>query len=106
MRHGSTFRTWGSVVAAVAAVLATGCETTRNTGGFQRDLTPPLLNITATADTQDISGGLNFTVTASDNISLKDVRLTFSGGYSATIDSVFSSSTPSVVLGFSIQFPK
>src|SRR5690348_11071723 len=106
MRHGSTFRTWSGVFVVLAGVVFGACETTRASGGFQRDLTPPLFNITAVNDTQDISGGLNFTVTASDNISLKDVRLVFSGGYTATIDSVFSSATRTVTQVYQITFPK
>src|SRR3989441_9241578 len=94
---------WGIVVCA-AAVWA--CETTRNPGGIQRDLTPPNITLTAVKDTQDIAGGLNFTVTASDNLSLKTIRLTYSGGYLAgPLDTTFITQTKSITFQKTITFP-
>src|SRR2546428_6222664 len=94
---------WGIVVCA-AAVWA--CETTRNPGGIQRDLTPPNITLTAVKDTQDIAGGLSFTVTASDNLSLKTVRLTYSGGYIAgPLDTTFITQTKSITFQKTITFP-
>ena len=83
MRAGRSGRAlWGIVVCA-AAVWGGACETTRNPGGIQRDLTPPNITLTTARDTQDIAGGLSFTISASDNLSLKTIRLTYSGGYIA-----------------------
>src|SRR3989442_1564372 len=94
---------WGIVVCA-AAVWA--CETTRNPGGVQRDLTPPNITLTAVKDTQDIAGGLSFTVTASDNLSLKTIRLTYSGGYIAgPLDTTFITQTKSITFQKTITFP-
>ncbi len=104
MRAGRQVRAlWGIVVCA-AAVWA--CETTRNPGGIQRDLTPPKIKLTATRDSQDIAGGLNFTVTASDNLSLATIRLTYSGGYIAgPIDTNFTKQTQTVTIPVTITFP-
>src|SRR3989441_7068447 len=94
---------WGIVVCA-AAVWA--CETTRNPGGIQRDPPAPNIKLTAAKDTQDIAGGLNFTVTASDNLSLKTIRLTYSGGYLAgPVDTTFITQTKAITYTKTITFP-
>jgi hypothetical protein len=76
---------FGVLLGAMAA-----CETARNPGGIQRDLTSPVITLSNTAgDTQDIAGGLRFTVNATDNLALKSIRLILSGGDIAIIDTVF-----------------
>src|SRR5260370_3017241 len=104
MRAGREVRAlWGIVVCA-AAVWA--CETTRNPGGIRRAQTPRKQKRTATGDSQDIAGGLNFTVTASDNLSLATIRLTYSGGYIAgPIDTNFTKQTQTVTIPVTITFP-
>ena len=93
---------WGLVVSALAFW---GCETGRNTG-IQTDNTSPSITLTNTAgDTQDISGGLRFNVSAVDNLSLKSIRLTFSGGYIALTDTIFRSQTKTYTVGRTITFP-
>src|SRR2546422_5616105 len=80
---------WGSGV-LLAAIWA--CETARNPAGIQRDLTPPTISLTKTgSDTEDIAQGLTFSVSATDNLGLKDIRLTYTGGYIAVTDTVFFS---------------
>ncbi|MGH7672586.1 MAG: YncE family protein [Gemmatimonadales bacterium] len=80
---------WGIVVCSLALLWA--CETTRNPGGIQRDLTEPGITLTNTVgDPQDISGGLRFNVSAIDNLGLKSIRLTFSGGFIRTLDTTFT----------------
>src|SRR6266705_2888647 len=78
---------WG-MCALVGAVWA--CETSRNPGGVVRDQIPPNIQLTTSADTQDIAGGLTFGVTATDNLALKDIRLTYTGGYINQTDTVFA----------------
>src|SRR5437660_4921499 len=106
MRAGRDVRAaWGLAVIGTA-VWVGACETTRNPGGIQKDLTPPNISLSATKDTQDISGGLNFTVDASDNLSLKTIRLTYSGGYIAgPIDTTFIQQTQRILISKSIKFP-
>ena len=94
---------WGIVVAAIALW---GCETTRNPGGIQRDNTEPSIVLTNTAgDTQDIAGGLRFTISAIDNLALKSVRLTFSGGYIAQLDTTFTGTVKTYTASKTITFP-
>src|SRR5258705_7853426 len=71
----------------VSALALWGCETSRNIGGVQRDNVSPAILLTNTAgDTQDIAGGLRLNVSAGDNLPLKSVRLTFSGGLIRVLD--------------------
>ena len=92
---------WGMV--ALAGLWA--CETARNPSGSTFDLIPPVIQLTASADTQPIASGLQFTVTASDNLSLKDIQLTYSGGYIAQTDTVFTQTTTTFNQAKSITFP-
>jgi hypothetical protein len=101
---------WGTVVLALAIW---GCETTRNLGGIQRDLTEPTIDLTvAGPDTQDIQGGLKFNITAVDNLGLKSIRLTFSsgcrpecGGSTGVIDTTFTSQVLTYNSARTITFP-
>jgi hypothetical protein len=95
-------RSWWGIV-ALASVWA--CETARNPNGTQRDLIPPVIQLTSSADTQQIASGLQFTVAASDNLSLKDIQLTYSGGYIAQTDTVFNQATTSYNQARTITFP-
>src|SRR2546421_1277304 len=93
---------WG-IVALVLAVWA--CETTRNPGGIQHDVISPVITLSNTAgDTQQIAGGLRFTVSAADNLSLKSVDLTFSGGLIATLDTTFITTTPTYTKSYTLSF--
>ncbi|MGE5803734.1 MAG: hypothetical protein ACM358_15920 [Gemmatimonadota bacterium] len=79
---------WG-ISALALAIWA--CETTRNPGGVQHDVTEPAITLTVTgSDTQDIASGLQFGISAVDNLALKSIELTFSGGLIATLDTTFT----------------
>src|SRR5437867_3211969 len=106
MRQRIAMRAWWGITALVATVWA--CETTRTPIGSQRDLTAPVISLTNTVgDTQDITGGLRFTVSAQDNLGLKTVRLTYSGGFiSGPIDTTFISQVKSYVVAKTVTFPK
>jgi hypothetical protein len=78
----------GVLVAAVSA-----CESSRTPGGFVRDIVPPTIRLSTSADTQQIASGLSFTVTAADNLALNDVQLSYSGGYLFQSDTVFANQT-------------
>jgi len=94
---------WGSGV-LLAAVWA--CETARNPSGIQRDLTPPTISLTKTPpDTQDIAAGLTFSVSATDNLGLKDIRLTYTGGYLAVTDQIFTTTVTTSTIPVHITFP-
>ena len=102
MRQVRVVRGWWGMV-ALAGLWA--CETARNPGGVQHDLIPPIITLTANADTEPIASGLQFTVDASDNLGLKDVQLTYTGGYLAQTDTVFNTAVTSFNVGESITFP-
>lgn len=81
---------WGMALVG-GAVWA--CETARTPSGFTPDIIPPAIALSAITDTQQISSGLSFTVTATDNLALNDVQLTYSGGYIAQTDTIFKNQT-------------
>ena len=96
-----------AAVALGAAVLG-GCETAANTGGVSRDNISPRLilttpnKVTPKVDSQVISSGLSFNVTASDNIAVDSVDLTFSIGFIAKRDTGFSGGPKSVTYVYSL----
>lgn len=102
MRQVRPSRSWWGIV-ALAGLWA--CETARNPGGTQFDLIPPTIKLTTSADTQQIGSGLQFNVAASDNLSLKDIQLTYSGGYIAQTDTVFTQATTTFTQATNITFP-
>jgi len=91
------------LVALAGAVGA--CETARNPGGVLRDVDAPVIVLSPAADTQQIAAGLSFTVNATDNLGLKDIRLTYSGGYIAQTDTVFNTAVTSYNQGTRVTFP-
>ncbi|MFN2572318.1 MAG: hypothetical protein ABR537_12035 [Gemmatimonadales bacterium] len=96
---------WGIGVGAIALAMLAACETTRNPGGIQRDVTSPAILLTNSAgDTQDIAGGLRFNVQAVDNLSLKSIQLTFSGGLIGQLDTVFTGTTKTYAVGRTLNF--
>ena len=93
------------LLTASGAVFA--CETNRNVGGIGRDTTLPTISLTpVVSDTQNVTSGLQFTVSASDNLTLQLVRLTYTGGYVAgPVDTTFAVGTPTVNFQRTITFP-
>ena len=97
---------WGIVVSVLALWGGGACETTRNPGGIQRDLTEPSIILTNTVgDTQDIAGGLHFNVSAVDNLALKTISLIFSGGFLARLDTNFTGTVKTYAAARTITFP-
>ena len=102
---------------AIGAVAATvwACENARNPGGVQPDVIAPNITLSipggggsspATADTQPIATGLAFSITASDNLGLKTIRLTYSGGYVAgPADTTFNTTVKSLTIPKIVTFP-
>src|SRR2546426_1074113 len=103
MQQMRPVRAWCAIVAFAAVVGA--CETARNPGGIQRDVNPPSIVLSAAADTQAIASGLSFSVNATDNLGLKDIRITYSGGYLAQTDTIFDTTVTSYTQGTRVTFP-
>ena len=104
MRAAARVRAVLVLSGAAAAVWA--CNVARNTGGVQQDATRPTLSLTTVADTQAISTGLSFSVSATDNLTLRLVRLTYTGGYVAgPVDTTFTGTVPTANFSRSITFP-
>ncbi len=100
VRRGTALWSIGALALAVYA-----CETARNIGGIQRDVTSPAILLTNTAgDTQDIGGGLRFNVQAVDNLALKSIDLTFSGGLIGILDTTFTGQVKTYAVGHTLTF--
>lgn len=99
------FRRNSAVAVAILFGILAACETARNPGGIQRDLTPPSITLSATADTQDIAGGLRFNVNAADNLALRSIRLTYSGGDIGIEDTLFTGQNVNVNIGKTRTYP-
>ena len=104
MRAAARVRAVLVLSGALGAVWA--CNVARNTGGVTQDTTRPTLSLTTVADTQPIASGLTFSISASDNLTLRLVRLTYTGGYVAgPVDTTFTGTVPSASFSRSITFP-
>lgn len=94
---------------AFGAIVLGGCETAANTGGVSRDNIAPRLTLTTPnkvtpkVDSQTITGGLSFNVSASDNIAVDSVDLTFSIGLIAQHDTGFAGGAKTVSYVFSLS---
>jgi hypothetical protein len=102
--HNSTIRI--GVAVAATALVAAGCNEAALSPGVQQDFIPPTVSIATggNPDTVDISEGLQFTVTAGDNLGLKNLSVTMEGGVIATVDSTFTSAVTSISVPFDVQF--
>jgi len=106
MRSAGLKARWGIMLFAAAGVVG-ACETARNPGGVQKDVIPPNIFLTTAADSQDIAAGLAFDIHATDNLGLKTIRLTYSGGYIAgPIDTTFTSAITTIDIQEKIVFPR
>ncbi len=82
------------------------CESALYPGGFMRELTAPTITMAAPSDTELIANGLTFTVNATDQLALNDVKLTYSGGFIDTTDTIFRNQTlTKVTLPVTVSFP-
>jgi hypothetical protein len=95
----------GAALASLAVVWA--CNEQSLAPGIARDLSPPTVQISraSAADTVDISEGLDFQVVASDNLALRTVSVSVTGGVTRGIDTTFAGSvTPQVTIPISQTF--
>lgn len=83
----------GGLLAAGLALLS--CNEQVIPTGTVADTTPPVVSVTKATDTVDINQGLQFTVRASDNVSLKTLTVTVTGAAVLSFDTTFASATSS-----------
>src|SRR5207244_12425140 len=76
----------------------------QNPGGVPPDAISPSIALSA-ADTQQIANGLQFTVNATDNLGLKDIRLTYSDPTIGQTDTIFNTTVTSFNRSTKITFP-
>ncbi len=100
VRRSSAVLFIGSLALAIYA-----CETSRRIGGVQPDTQSPTITLSNSAgDTQDIAGGLRFNVQANDNLGLKTIDLTFSGGLIGQLDTLFTTEVKNYNVGHTLTF--
>ena len=100
VRRSSAVLFIGSLALAIYA-----CETSRRIGGVQPDTQSPTIDLSNTAgDTQDIAGGLQFHVQANDNLGLKTIDLTFSGGLIGQLDTLFTTEVKNYNVSHTLAF--
>ena len=95
-----------TALALGCVALLSACNEQRVSQGFQEDQSPPLVQIVKTqGDTLQVSDGIVFSVSAADNLGLRKVSVTMTGGFTAQIDSVFTSAVTSTTLPIKIPLP-
>lgn len=96
----------GMATALAGAVLVAACTEQQFQPGFQLDESPPTVTIQKTAgDSLDVAQGVNFAVSATDNLGLKSLSIALTGGLARTIDSVFTTAVTDLTLPVSIVLP-
>jgi hypothetical protein len=81
-----------------------GCTERQFQPGFEDDGIAPSVSIVKTSgDTLNIDSGLQFGVSAADNLGLKSLTIEYSGGYNAAMDSVFTSAVTSVAFAVTVD---
>lgn len=91
---------------ALALLALAACNEQRIGTGIERDQIAPVATVIKTAgDTLDVQGGIRFAIGAADNLGIRNISVTMSGGYTATFDSTFSSAVTSTQWNFDIPLP-
>jgi hypothetical protein len=97
-----------AIIGAISGftLIATACSESQFQPGFENDRFAPTIAIVKTAgDTLELEGGIEFGVIASDNLGLKNVSISLTGGYNVNIDTTFTSAVQQVALQVSIELP-
>ncbi|MBI4500270.1 MAG: hypothetical protein HY700_03825 [Gemmatimonadetes bacterium] len=106
-RSGLSLRLRPALFALGAVAALAGCNEQKIQTGFEGDITPPIVAITKTqGDTMDVSQGLQFSVSAADNLGLKTISVVLTGGYAAQVDTTFRTAVTNVTLPVLVTFPK
>ncbi len=90
-------RPGGAALGWAVVALSLACNEQRLQGGFAGDLTLPIVSIQKTAgDTLTVATGVQFQVSALDNLGLRNLTVELSGGLATTIDSTFRTAVTTI----------
>lgn len=92
----------GLIAAATAVLVAVACSESTGLGGGERDKTPPTLQLLGGASSVDV---IAFSVDVKDNLGIKTIRVSVSGGVTLSRDTTFTSASTSATIPFSIAVP-
>jgi hypothetical protein len=100
------FERGAPVLAAVAFALALGAcaDATGVLGGNTADNVPPSVHINPS--TSKVDSIVAFSVDVKDNIGIKNIKVTVSGGLTFSYDTTFTSASTEAVIPFSIAVPR
>lgn len=96
----------GPALAAIAFALVVGAcaDATGVLGGNTADNVPPTVHINPSTSTVD--SVVAFSVNVKDNIGIKNIKVTVSGGLTFSYDTTFTSASTEATIPFSIAVPK
>lgn len=91
---------------ALTILALAACNEQQVGTGIERDLIDPVASVLKTkGDTVTVANGIEFAVGAADNLGIKSITVDMAGGYTATLDSVFTSPVTSTQWDINIPLP-
>lgn len=86
--------------------LAAACTEQRFQLGVEQDQTAPTVAIVnSSGDTLQVQQGIRFTVNATDNLGLRRITVSLTGGFTGTLDTTFTTAVTTASLGVQITLP-
>ncbi|MEX1050753.1 MAG: hypothetical protein WEC54_04315 [Gemmatimonadales bacterium] len=91
---------------ALALLVLSACNEQRIGTGIERDQVAPVAQVIKTAgDTLTVTNGIQFAIGAADNLGIRSIAVTLSGGYTASFDTTFTSAVTTFQWDFTIPLP-
>ncbi|MEO8193829.1 MAG: hypothetical protein ABI681_08250 [Gemmatimonadales bacterium] len=102
---GRARRGAGLIVIAAAVALTTACsDSTSSPGNDLSDKSPPTIHLSKGGTTADTV--LAFQVEVKDNLGIKTIKVTLSGGLSLSFDTTFTTANTDAIVPFNISVPR